>query len=829
MHSKESVGISRRSFIKGSSLGLMGAGALCTGVVTMTSCSQEGQGKKRSGVEKATASAKGYGGDVEVTLSVDTSNGSIKEVSIEGSMETPNKGGKAIEKLATAIQEAQSLDVDTVSGATITSTAAMVAATAAYGSAMNGDELGNLKMAPGSYTASYKSGYWRIVDLPVTVTVNEDSILKIEVPEDRFAHGDTEVFLQCAKEKFFPRIIENQSFNVDTVSSATLSCDGVRNAARLALRQAFEENGVDGSAVGKFMQPVDLTCNAPTEELDADVLVVGLGNGGIMSMLSACETIQERNGKKPVSIIGIDKAGKVGGKSALTHEACAINPVQYAKDFNEGNEYIDKEDFRRRWKEFASENGEMLAKEECIDVMVDESGKTIDWLYAHGWRYGTVAKGAGTALAGGLTSFNSVCSSRADPGTYEDRRKVVNQFYSQFIDAVKAQGGEIYLETEGYELIIEGNKIAGVKARNVVTGQEYVIHAKSVIMNTGGYSSNPQMMSTLLDESRAGFYRTVGTGCDTGLMIQSALDNGAGTFNMGMSPILMHCGLDHWLSRYPIVPNTEKLQNRTGRHDVTTLNSIPNGCAYSGTAIAVGRDGKRFMNEYDYESFSQKLEVDSFAHWKGGPHYFVIVSDEVLSDIEKTGFNAISSWDGYNTQGKIAPDQPVPEVYEGLDYAVEEGMAWKADTLEELAGQIEIDPSILKETVDTYNGFVAAGADDEYGKDPKFLLKIGTAPFYALKVFNTTFGTCGGLDVDAQMRVLKDDHTTPIDGLYAIGCDSLGVVHNPNRHYCGFGGIAQMWLQTGGRLAGINAAAYVGDAYGYAEKSVALSEIPAGF
>lgn len=114
----------------------------------------------------------------------------------------------------------------------------------------------------------------------MTVTVNEDAILKIETPEDRFEHGDTEVILQSAKEKFIPRIIENQSLNVDVVSGATQSCAGIRAAARAALRQAFEANEVDPSAVGKFDQKVDLAVksDAPAEELEADVLVVGLGH-----------------------------------------------------------------------------------------------------------------------------------------------------------------------------------------------------------------------------------------------------------------------------------------------------------------------------------------------------------------------------------------------------------------------------------------------------------------------------------------------------------------------------------------------------------------------
>ena len=164
-----------------------------------------------------------------------------------------------------------------------------------------------------------------------------------------------------------------------------------------------------------------------------------------------------------------------------------------------------------------------------------------------------------------------------------------------------------------------------------------------------------------------------------------------------------------------------------------------------------------------------------------------------------------------------------------MDFAVEDGVAFKADSVEELAGMIGIDAAALKATVDAYNKDAETGSDAEFGKAPEFLQKLGSAPFYAIELHNATFGTCGGLDVDASMRVLKDDHTTPIDGLYAIGNDSLGVIHNPNRHYCGFGGVAQGWLWTGGRIAGEHAANYVADTFGCAEVSVALSELPSTF
>lgn len=826
--------VSRRGFVKGASLGLLGASV--AGAAALTGCASSplgdtGEGGVPSrGIVEADATHQGYGGEVKVSLTVDTDQGLVTAAAVEGDGETPIKGGRAIAIMEEALVSGGSVDIDTVAGATITSSAVLSAAKEAFGTALFGDDLHAQKMTPGTYTGTAKSGYWRIIDLPVTVTVNEDSILKIETPEDRFAHGETEVILESAKRRFFPRVLENQSINVDVVSGATQSCLGVRNAMRHALEEAFEANGVNKAAAAKFERAVDLKTEAgATEEIETDLVVVGLGVGGVIALRNACEEMQKRTNNELVRIVGIDRAGKIGGKSCLTHEAFAVDPPQFAQKFNNGEHFLDKEDIRARWKAFNSTDGAMKAKEDVLDMFVDHSGDTIDWLMNHGWRYGTVAKGAGFALTNGLATFNSLLTSRADPGTYEDRRKYVQLWCEQMAQEVEAQGGRIMLETEGYELLLDGDAVAGLKARDRVTGKEYVIKAKAVIMNTGGYSSNYDMMNTLLSDDFKGFYKTVGTGMDTGLMIQAALDAGAGTFNMEMAPILMHCGTDHWLEKWPFNEFEDQLQNRTGRANVWTLNNIPLGCAYSYTAVALkATDGTRFMNEAQFEDFSQSIDVDSFAHWRGGANYYCILSKDVLDPIMAEGFNAVT-WDGYNTQGKIPPEMPIPELYEGLDLAVEEGIAFKADTLAELAGLIGMENGSLERSIKEYNDLCAAGEDTAFGKDPQYLVKLETGPFYAVKILQSTFGTCGGLDVDASLTVLKDDHATPIKGLYAIGLDSMGVIHNPDRHYCGFGGVAQGWLQTGGRLAGANAVAYIQDAYGLTPASRVYSDIPASF
>ena len=819
-------GLSRRSFLKGTAAGIMGAGALGMGAFSLVGCSGgEGAGRGgASGPVTASATAPGYGGDVTVELTVDTGSGAVQDAAIEGALETPSRGGRAITTMQQEMLDAGSIQVDAVSGATVTSTAIQDASAAAYNEAMGASTNLEVRMAPGKYTGKAK-GYWQIWDLPVTITVNETSILKIDVPTDRFEHGETEVILQSVKDSLFPRIIENQSIAVDAVSGATVTSNAVKTAIKQALQEALVAGGSNAGAVSMFQIAPERVQEEP-EERSVDVLVVGMGTGGIIAMKSACETIQALNGDGRVSLLAIDRAGKYGGKSALTHEGCAVNPPQYQADKTGGKPFVDAEAFKQTWKQFTTTEGKQHAKEDVLDTYFAESGKTIDWLYETGWIFGDMGKE--NRFTGGLTSYNVALTSNVDTGTYEDRRKILNSYYQQMVAEVAAQGGEYLLETEGYAFLTEGDKVVGVKARNRLTGKEYTIHAKAVIMNTGGFSANPDMVDALLDERWRGERKRIGTDQDTGLMIQAALDIGAGTYNIGMSPNVMHVSIDHWLHQFPINFYDDVLDGRTGRYKVWTLNNIPLACGISANTVAVNKEGKRYMNEAKYESFSDDPEHESWPCFAAGNYYYTIISDDVLQGIANEGFNNIYKWEGYCAQGDIPADLPVPEVYEGLGYAIDEGMAWKGETLSELAEQIGIEGSVLEATIDEYNKLCDAGEDTAFGKDPKYLAKFTSGPYYAVQIFTTSFSTCGGLDVDPSIRVLKDDHQTPIEGLYAIGVDSMGVLLNPNRNYVGFGGVAQGWLWTSGRLAGINAATYVKDAYGeFTYVSPALVDVEA--
>lgn len=135
---------------------------------------------------------------------------------------------------------------------------------------------------------------------------------------------------------------------------------------------------------------------------------------------------------------------------------------------------------------------------------------------------------------------------------------------------------------------------------------------------------------------------------------------------------------------------------------------------------------------------------------------------------------------------------------ESIDSLVEQGRAFKADTLEDLAKQINVEPENLKKAVDAFNASVD-GAEDEFGRT-LFMDKIDTAPFYAGARVPTVHHTMGGIKITPETRVV-DKNGVIIEGLFAAG-EVTGGIHGANR----LGGNALADVNTFGRIAGEQAA-----------------------
>ena len=179
--------------------------------------------------------------------------------------------------------------------------------------------------------------------------------------------------------------------------------------------------------------------------------------------------------------------------------------------------------------------------------------------------------------------------------------------------------------------------------------------------------------------------------------------------------------------------------------------------------ILVDENGLRFTAEDEYGAFIGKRIVQR------GEHAYLIVGNNLKSIMDE------------------AEQTPVAE----------------GATIQELAAAISVDADSLAHTVATYNDMAEGGIDFQFGKEPKHVVALNEAPFYAYDASaeNTYYMTQGGLRVDLDLHVI-DSEGAVIPGLYAAGlCSNLIF-----GQYFGSGS-SMLWCFFSGRAAGTNAAA----------------------
>ena len=154
------------------------------------------------------------------------------------------------------------------------------------------------------------------------------------------------------------------------------------------------------------------------------------------------------------------------------------------------------------------------------------------------------------------------------------------------------------------------------------------------------------------------------------------------------------------------------------------------------SGLIVNDRGERVVNEWTYQ---------------------YTVSDAIA----RSGSNC--GW--YITSG----NEPYPGVQYGFQQAVEgKSRDAVADSIEELAEKIKVDPAVLKATYDRYCELVEKGVDEDFGKPAKFLHPIKGSKFAALRLHPCVTVTFGGLETDVSARVMKPDGSI-IPHLYAAG------------------------------------------------------------
>ena len=705
-----------------------------------------------------TASQPGFGG--EVTVAIKTDETKILSVTVTGEAETPQIGGRAIEKLPELLLAAQGGPVDAIAGATATSSAVLAAYDAAVLQA-KGEEAAAAAMVPGTYT-SVNKGFGGLV--VATVELSEDAILsvKLENTQDENPNIDpddpmksypiamtfeTPQFFRGVEERLPERIVEYQSVAVDAITGATASSLAVLEGVKDCIRQA-------GGNVAAFSKPIPK--KEATEEYDCDIAVIGGGTSGSIASGRAADL-----GAK---VVLIEKSARVGGCGSLSSGPMALNTKMSLEAGNVSNQ----EELMKEWMHITHwySRGYMMHR------FLEESGKTIDWMNDHGFQM-RVGRGNVDPFTGkdyGVISSGYMMDSKP---TLD-----VNNMYVACVEQVLEKGGSILYETRATKLITDDTgAVIGVEAVKD-DGTKVKVNCKAVIIGTGGYAANEEMMMKYIGHKHRlfGLYQNVGDG------INMMLDVGAATCNL--DAVSTHV-VDVW-------------GEPTGFDKVEA--NMPFGLLSSYVLMRFNDRGERFMPEN-----AMTIDLAAAGNYLSGQGecFYTLVSQEQLEKIKEGGLAALGQDVRAHVVEYVAnpvrPELKMPNINTILDACVEQGLAYKGDTIAELAESMGIYAPQLERSVAMYDEMCEKGEDTLFYKDAKYMSKIGEGPYYAITGVAVIYGTLGGVDINEKIQVLREDHT-PIPGLYAIGLDSTGVLYD-GVAYNAIGGTALGWAMTSGRLA----------------------------
>lgn len=552
-------------------------------------------------------------------------------------------------------------------------------------------------------------------------------------------------------------IVENQSIKVDNVAGATITSGAVKSAVKDCLEQA-------GANLDDWNK--EIKHEALVQDDTADVIVVGGGGAGLVAAISAAQ-----NG---ASVIVLEKTGLVGGdtlvcggiynnpdqelqnKVEMTDAVKAtIEKALAEKPVNDEHAALQKE-VKKQWDAYKKEgrtdlfdspewfalqtwiNGDKVGDLDLVKVMTYNAEAGYDWMCDLGMEYmDSIGQGAGSLWQRTHTSVMKMGSGMIST-------------YIQNID--KLGNVKVLTSVSGKELIKnDDGAVVGVVAEDVYGNQATLKANKGVVLATGGFAANGDMVREYNVSGKWGDLSKVKTtnryNCSQGDGITMAVEAGADLTDMDQMQLLYLGNVkDGTLTKYP-----PRCVNGTDQ------------------VIFINKEGKRFVQEdgrRDQICLEVLNQTDSM--------YYILES----GDGNFTALKDAVSGDGFS-----------------FDYLEENGFIVVGETLEELAKKLEMDPAVLQETVDTFNADVEKGKDEEFGRT-LFNCKLENGPWVATARTACIHHTMGGVTIDEECRVL-DAEGNVIPGLVAAG-EITGGIHGGNR----LGGNAVVDTVVFGKLAG---------------------------
>ena len=559
----------------------------------------------------------------------------------------------------------------------------------------------------------------------VTLTIKDKTITKVEVD----ASHETNGIGSKAAETMPGAIVAANSLEVDGVSGATQTSKAIIEAATAALKQA-------GLEPSDLVSKNTSTTKAKDIEETVDVVVVGAGGAGMTAAITATDA-----GKK---VIVVESQPIAGGNSVRSTGGmnAAKTPYQDKNEFKEAagvektlataaEKFADNATItalaatvKEQWDAYQANpqgyfdsvelmeldtliGGKGKNNPELVKALAENSADAIEWLAS----IGADVKNVGAFGGASVKRIHR-------PVNADGKVTAVGAYIVPILEKnLQDRNVQFLFDTTANEIIMKDGKAVGIKATGK-DGNKVTINAKSVVIATGGFGANAEMVEKYKPELK-GFATTNAEGAQ-GQGIEMATAVGAATVDMDQIQI------------HPTV----HIEEDGNAHLITE------GLRGDG-AILVNAEGKRF---YDEVSTRDK------------------VSAAIIAQPDK------SAW--------LVVDQSMVDKSAVIAGYIKSGYTVTGATYEELAKAMGVDEATFTSTMNTWNQAVEAKSDAEFGRT-SFANPLTTAPYYAIKITPAVHHTMGGIVINPKAEVLNEKGEA-ISGLYAAG-EVTGGVHGANR------------------------------------------------
>ena len=584
-----------------------------------------------------------------------------------------------------------------------------------------------LSFTAGTYEAAAKGNN---AEVKVSVEFTDSEIKSVQVIE----HSETPGISDKAITDIPQNIVKSQSLGIDTISGATNTSKAIINAVADCVTQA----GGDAEALRNKKVEVNKSTEQITKE--ADVVVIGGGGAGLSAAIMAAQ-----NGS---SVIVIESNPFFGGNTIRCGGAMMVADPEALKDvemnpenlilieqeLNKDTEYDEvrqwQDNVRKDIEEYKA-NGDTYYYDSVdfnalqvfyrfsqsaiparLHEMISRSREDLDWLIELGF---PAADKGGYILGDNWPRWFKSTDPNDMLGT---------GYFRVFQENIDKLDVESIMDTTATKLVKNDEGRVTQVIAEAKDGTTYTLNAKQgVVVATGGFAGNSELVKKYSDGRWPEGFEKLPTDNDPavdGSGIIMAEEMGAQMYDMGHLQIL------------PVAdPFTGQIETLVG----------------NAQGLYVNMEGYRFVDE------TADRDTMTNAILKQTDQNLYIISDR---------FGSFLNEEEKNFAGLSADD------------LIAQGVLFRADTLEELAKQINIDPEVLVNTVNEFNADCKAGVPDKFGRVvfgtniPGMDVSLNNGPYYACLRKPSRHITKGGILINEKAQVL-DNNDVVIPGLYAAG------------------------------------------------------------